>query len=83
MRMSGVNGKLFSIEDLTRAVEASKSTSQAIDILASNTGRLATYQVKYQGGLQAPHLERVPGTVDYLSNILKPLSGGGVPAPRR
>jgi len=83
MRMSGVNGKLFSIEELTRAVEASKSTSQAIDILASNTGRLATYQVKYQGGLQAPHLERVPGTVDYLSNILKPLTGGGVPAPRR
>jgi hypothetical protein len=30
------------------------------------------YVIHYAGGVKYPHLERIPGTHDYLSEILAP-----------
>jgi predicted metalloprotease with PDZ domain len=78
MKLLGVNGRQFSLEELTRAIQNTKSGSAPITVLASNSGVLESHELNYHGGAAYPHLERVPSTTDYLEAILKPLTG---PAP--
>jgi len=74
MKIVGVSGHQFSIDDMNRAIQDSKSTPAPITVLVSNTGSLETHPIRYHDGLRSPHLERVDGTTDYLSDILKPLA---------
>jgi len=73
MKIVGINGHQFSVDDLKRAVQQSKSNSAPISIIVSNTGWLETHELAYHEGLRSPHLERIDGTNDYLNDILKPL----------
>lgn len=75
MKIVGVNGRQFSLDELTRAIQNSKTTAAPIAVLASNSGVLETYEINYHGGAAYPHLERVPSVTDYLDNILTPLTG--------
>ena len=77
MKVIGVNGQQFSLDDLKRAIQQSKSNTVPISISVSNTGSLETHDVIYHDGLRAPHLERIDGTSDYPVNILKPLTSPG------
>jgi predicted metalloprotease with PDZ domain len=74
LKIVGVNGNQFSIDELRRAIRDSKSSSSAIEIVAMNTGTLEKHKIRYQGGSRYPHLERVDGSADYLGEILKPLT---------
>ena len=40
--------------------------------MAKNFDSVQTYEIHYAGGLRYPHLERIPDTHDYLSEILAP-----------
>jgi len=73
MKIVGVNGHQFSVDDLKRAIQQSKSNSAPISVIISNTGWLETHELAYHEGLRSPHLERIDGTNDYLNDILKPL----------
>lgn len=83
MKIVGVNGRSFSVENIEQALKDSKSTSKPIIILASNTGSLATYAIDYHEGIRLPHLRLIPGARDYLTEILKPLPGRSATAQRR
>jgi predicted metalloprotease with PDZ domain len=83
MQIVGVNGRSFSVANIEQALKDSKSTSKPIIILASNTGSLASYTIDYHEGIRFPHLRVIPGTRDYLTEILKPLPGRPVTAQRR
>ena len=83
MKMVGVNGRQFSLDELTRAIQNSKTTATPIAVLASNSGVLETYEINYHGGAAYPHLERVPSVTDYLDNILTPLTGSASAGPPR
>ena len=74
MKIIGVNGHQFSVEDLKRAIRESKFNSEPVTIIVSNTGSLETHEIKYQEGLRYPHLEHIDGANDYLDDILKPLA---------
>ena len=74
MKMIGVDGRQFSIDELTQAIKNTKSGPAAITVLVSNSGVLETYEIKYHGGAAYPHLERVQSVNDYLDDILKPLT---------
>jgi predicted metalloprotease with PDZ domain len=74
LKIIGVNGQQFSVDDLRRAIRDSKSSSGTIEIVAMNTGSIERHEIRYQGGSRYPHLERVEGTPDYLGDILKPLT---------
>jgi predicted metalloprotease with PDZ domain len=74
LKIIGVNGQQFSVDDLRRAIRDSKSSSGTIEIVAMNTGSIERHEIRYQGGSRYPHLERVEGTPDYLGEILKPLT---------
>jgi predicted metalloprotease with PDZ domain len=73
MKVVGVSGHQFSVEDVKRAILESKSTSPPISFIVSNTGSLETHEIAYHEGLRSPHLEPVAGKTDYLNEILKPL----------
>lgn len=75
MKVVGVNGRQFSHDELTRAIQNTKSGVAPITVLASNSGVLETYELNYHGGSAYPHLERVQSVNDYLDDILKPLTG--------
>ncbi|NUO74290.1 MAG: M61 family metallopeptidase [Frateuria sp.] len=65
-----VNGQDYSREVLKRAIAAAKDGKAPIRLLLKFQGGYQTVPVDYHGGLQYPHLVRVKGTPDYLSEII-------------
>jgi predicted metalloprotease with PDZ domain len=74
LRIIGVNGRQFSVDELKRAIRDSKSSSAPIEIAATNTGTIEKHEIHYSGGYRYPHLERVEGSSNYLDEALKPLT---------
>ncbi len=66
-----VNGQAYSADVLQDAVKAAKAGKASIELLLKYQDRYRTVPVDYHGGLQYPHLERINGTPDYLSQIIK------------
>ena len=67
-----VNGQTYSNEVLKSAITAAKDNKAPIQLLLKYQGGYRTVMVDYHGGLQYPHLVRVEGTPDYLSEIIAP-----------
>jgi predicted metalloprotease with PDZ domain len=74
MKLLGVNSRKWSPELLHAAVRAAQEGGEPIELLAENAQSIQTYSVPYHGGEKHPHLQRVTGQPDILSDILKPLS---------
>ena len=66
-----VNGRAYSADVLKDAVAAAKDGKAPIELLLKYQDKYRTVPVDYHGGLQYPHLERIEGTPDYLSQIIK------------
>ena len=67
-----VNGQDYKASVLKRAITAARDSKQPIELLIKYQGDYTTVPVDYHGGLQYPHLERIKGTPDYLSQIIAP-----------
>jgi predicted metalloprotease with PDZ domain len=67
-----VNGQDYSKDVLKSAITAAKGSSAPIQLLLKYQGGYRTVAVNYHDGLQYPHLVRVEGTPDYLSEISAP-----------
>ena len=67
-----VNGQDYSNDTLKSAITAAKGSSAPIQLLLKYQGGYRTVSVDYHDGLQYPHLVRVEGTPDYLSEIGAP-----------
>ena len=67
-----VNGETYSSDVLKSAIAAAKDSKAPIQLLLKYQGGYRTVSVDYHGGLQYPHLVRVEGTPDYLSEIIAP-----------
>ena len=65
-----VNGRDYSREVLKEAIAAAKDGKQPIQLLLKYQGSYRIVPVDYRGGLQYPHLVRIEGTPDYLSEII-------------
>src|SRR5205809_765786 len=74
IKIVGVSGHQFSVDDLKRAIRESKPHPAPISIIVSNTGSLETHEITYHEGLRSPHLERIEGANDHLNDILRPLA---------
>ncbi|MHA6204957.1 M61 family metallopeptidase [Dyella soli] len=70
--LAGVNGQDYSVDALKSAIAAAKDSKAPIQLLLKYQGVYRTVAVDYHGGLQYPHLVRVEGTPDYLSEIIAP-----------
>ncbi len=73
MTIVGVNGKDFDPEVLKHAVSAAAKDKAPIKLLVKDFNEYRTIEIDYHGGLQYPHLVRIKGRPDYLSQVLKPL----------
>jgi len=67
-----VNGQDYSKDVLKDAIAAAKGSKTPIQLLMKYQGGVRTVSVDYHDGLQYPHLVRVEGTPDYLSEIIAP-----------
>ena len=66
------NGKEYSADAAKDAVTAAaKNKSQPVELLVKNFDEYQTLKVPYHDGLKYPHLERVKGEPDHLSELLK------------
>ena len=50
-----------------------KDGTTPITLLVKNFNEFKTLQIDYHGGLKFPHLVRVKGTPDYLSQLYAPM----------
>jgi len=67
-----VNGEDYSSDALKAAITAAKNSKTPIELLLKYQGGFRNVRVDYHDGLQYPHLVRVDGTPDYLSEIIAP-----------
>jgi predicted metalloprotease with PDZ domain len=67
--LAAVNGQTYSSDVLKDAIAAAKGSKAPIQLLLKYQGGFRTVLVDYHDGLQYPHLVRVEGTPDYLSQI--------------
>jgi predicted metalloprotease with PDZ domain len=72
MAIVTVDGHAFSLEAIDQAI--AHPTDGKISLTIRNFDTVQTREIQYAGGLKYPHLERIPGTHDYLSEILAPQS---------
>jgi predicted metalloprotease with PDZ domain len=67
-----VNGTAFSADALRRAITAARETTTPIELLVKTGDQYRTLAIDYHGGLRYPRFERIAGTPDRLSAILRP-----------
>ena len=65
-----VNGQNYSSDVLKSAIAAAKDSKAPIQLLLKYQGGYRTVPVDYHDGLRYPHLVRIEGTPDYLSQII-------------
>lgn len=68
-----VNERAYTPQVLKQAVQNAKTDTAPIRLLLKKGGALRSVELDYHGGLRYPHLERIPGTRDRLSEIFAPL----------
>jgi predicted metalloprotease with PDZ domain len=67
-----VNGREFSTEALDDAIAAAKASRDPIRLTLKYQGAVREVAVDYHGGPQYPHLVRIDGTTDTLSQLVAP-----------
>jgi len=69
MTIVSVDGRSFSIDQLAESI--AHPSNGRISLGVKNFDSIRTYDIRYAGGLRYPHLEQIPGRLDYLSEILR------------
>ena len=70
-KVVAVNGQAYKASVMKDAIAAAKDSKQPIELLIKYQNEYRTVPVPYFGGPQYPHLVRIEGTQDYLSQIIK------------
>src|SRR6185312_166593 len=58
MQLVSIDGHAYSTQGLHDAITAAQTSKQPLEFQARNDGTVATYTVRYDGGLKYPHLVR-------------------------
>jgi predicted metalloprotease with PDZ domain len=69
MTLVAVDGREYKKERLEDAVKAAKDGKASIALMVKDFDQYRTINLDYHGGLRYPHLERIKGTPDRLSEI--------------
>jgi predicted metalloprotease with PDZ domain len=73
-KIIGVNGQVYSGDQLKAAIKAAKGTTEPIHLIVQSDTYLITADIDYHDGERYPVLERVDGTPAYLDDITKALA---------
>ena len=72
MTLLAVDGHAYSADTLNESIAHPQNGK--ISVVVRNFDSVQTREIQYAGGVRHPHLERIPGSHDYLSEILEPRS---------
>lgn len=72
MDVVAVNGRAFTEKVWKKAIADAKLSNANIDVLVNHGGWYEHLSLDYHDGVKIPHLERIPGTPDMLSEITSP-----------
>ena len=67
-----VNGRSYTAELLREAIRANRDGRHPIELLVKIGDYYRTVKIDYRDGLRYPHLARIAGTPDRLSQIFAP-----------
>ncbi|TWS24885.1 M61 family metallopeptidase [Tsukamurella sputi] len=70
MTVLSVNDAAYSQATMHTAIEAAKTNPAPIRLQVKDFDQVRTVEIGYHDGLRYPHLQRIEGTPDYLSQIL-------------
>jgi predicted metalloprotease with PDZ domain len=70
MTILAVDGRVYSADVLSESIAHPRNGK--ISVIVRNFDSVESREIQYAGGVRYPHLERIPGTHDYLSEILEP-----------
>ena len=73
MRLVAVSGMAYNAERLKRAIQAAHKDKGRIELLVRQGEAYRTLQLDYQNGLRYPHLKRIAGMPDRLTQLLSPV----------
>ena len=68
MTILAIDGHMYSSDALNESIAHPQDGK--ITLIVRNFASVETRVIQYAGGVRYPHLERIPGTHDYLSEIL-------------
>ena len=71
MKILTVGGEEFNIDNLRKAVAATKNKASSFKITAQSGGATGDYTIVYKGGEKYPHLVRDAAKTDYLTETTK------------
>ena len=71
MKLVAVNGRKWTQDILREAILAAKSSKEPIELMVENEDFYHTVKVDWHEGEKYPHLERIAGKADLLSEIAK------------
>lgn len=72
MTILAVDGRAYSDDVLNESIAHPRDGK--ISLVVRNFDSVESLEIQYAGGVRYPHLERIPGSHDYLSEILEPRS---------
>lgn len=72
MKLMAVNGGVYSTQALRDALKAGKDSKEPLQLTVKDANSVHILAIDYHGGERHPHLERVEGSPDRLSEILSP-----------
>jgi predicted metalloprotease with PDZ domain len=70
MTILAVDGIVYSADALNESIAHPRNGK--ISLLVRNFNSVESHEIQYAGGVRYPHLEQIPGSHDYLSEILAP-----------
>src|SRR5580700_1839092 len=72
MTLVAVDGHVYSDDALNELIAHPRNGK--ISLIVRNFDSVESHEIQYGDGVRYPHLERIPGSHDYLSEILEPRS---------
>jgi predicted metalloprotease with PDZ domain len=72
MTLLAVDGTVYSADALNESIAHPRNGKISLQVRTFNS--VESHEIQYSGGVRYPHLEQIPGTHDYLSEILAPRS---------
>jgi predicted metalloprotease with PDZ domain len=73
MRLVAVSGMAYNAERLKRAIQSARKDTGRIELLVRQGEAYRTLQLDYRDGLRYPHLQRIAGVPDRLTQLLSPV----------
>ena len=71
MRITAIDGRKYGDDVLAQEIEAARGTAKPIDINVEQGSFAGTFHLDYHEGRQYPHLERIEGKADLLTDIMR------------